>query len=117
MSQTKLKQICIFLIAIYTGLIATACIHRYLDSLARHGTIQWSQLVYPIKLVLISVSIYVYFYLKKNIDLAGDHFFTALIKLSPLRLLILLASSIFAFWQYTPFQIFVSPTRILFFKW
>ncbi len=113
----NLKKSSIILISMYTGLIATACVDRYLSSLARHGTIQWIHLIYPIKIVLLSVSFYVYFYLKKNINLADDNFFATLVKLSPLRILILLASSIFAFSQYTPSHIFLWPIKILLFRW
>jgi len=113
----NLKKSSIILISMYTGLIATACVDRYLSSLARHGTIQWIHLIYPIKIVLLSVSFYVYFYLKKNTDLSADNFWIALIKLSPARLSILLASSIFAFSQYTPAHVFLWPIKILLFRW
>jgi len=113
----NLKKLTLILISIYTGLIATACVERYLSSLARHGTIQWIHLIYPIKIILLSVSLYVYFYLKKNTDLSKDNFWIDLIKLSPARLSILLASSIFAFSQYTLAHIFLWPIKILIFRW
>lgn len=113
----NLKKLFITFISIYTGLIATACVTRYLDSLARHGDILWSHVIYPVKIVLLSVSIYVYVYLRKNIDLAEGHFLIDLIKLSPLRLGLLSLSSGFAFSQYEPYKLLFWPFKILLFRW
>ena len=111
------KKLVILLISIYTGLIATACVTRYLDSLARHGDILWRHIIYPVKIVLIAVSVHVYFYLRRNVDQAGGNFWVNLIKLSPLRLCVLLLSSIFAFSQYELSKLLFWPIKILFFRW
>lgn len=109
-----------YLIAIsfYTGLIGALCATRVMHSLARHGHIMWGMgILYTAKLVLIGVGIYTYKYLTREVKAKHycQNLLDFLIKLSPVRLLILIVSSGFVFEEFR--WSFFSMTRGLIFSW
>jgi hypothetical protein len=105
-------------ISFYTGLIAALCATRVMHSLARHGHIMWGMgMLYTAKLVFIGIGIYTYRYLTREVAAKynNQNLLNFLIKLSPVRLMVLVVSSGFVFeeFRWTSF----SMTRGLIFRW
>ncbi|MEI7531181.1 MAG: hypothetical protein WCK52_04560 [Betaproteobacteria bacterium] len=112
-----MKRIIIGVIALYTGIIANACLLRITFSFARHGQITWGDIFYPSKIILILVVIYTYLYLKKATINVDTNLLQFLIKLSRIRLIILVLSSAFAFWQFGFIRTLYLPLKVLFVLW
>ena len=108
----------LFGISFYTGLIAALCATRVMHSLARHGQIMWGMgLLYAAKLVLIVIGIYTYRYLAREVEAKyhNQNLLDFLIKLSPVRLMVLIVSSGFVLEEFG-WSVF-SMTRGLIFRW
>ncbi len=105
-------------ISFYTGLIAALCATRVMHSLARHGKIMWGMgILYTAKLVLIGIGIYTYRYLNRVVAVKyhNQNLLNFLIKVSPVRLMVLVVSSGFVLEEFR-WTIF-SMTRGLLFRW
>ena len=115
-----MKKFIIFLISLFIGTIADLCLIRVMDSLARHGQISWRDEIYPSKFVLFVVSIYAFDYLSKKLQGIDHGIIIALIKLNPIKTLLLsftTALVIWQFWGMNFIQVLLRPLKILLFVW
>jgi hypothetical protein len=112
-----MKKIFIVLISIYTGFIANACIERILDSLARHGTISWADLIYPSKMVLLGVTLTSYRYLIKCLGNFEPVSLITIVNKGRFQIILLVMASALVFTQFNVYQIFAHPVKMLFFRW
>ena len=114
--NTKFKKISLIIISIFLGFIANGCVVRILDSLARHGHISWTDIIYPSKIVFIGSSYLTYRYLKNSFNDFDGNIYGVFKKNVAFFILLAIATSL-VFSQYSIFQIFVNPLITLFLRW
>jgi hypothetical protein len=96
-----MQKILIAIIALYTGLIAIACLSKGVVKLMAHGYMSSQEFLYPAKIIFIAITVYVFLYLSKNIKARPESQSTLkfLVVLSPVRLGILVVATAFVIHQ------------------
>jgi len=96
-----MQKILLATIALYTSLIAIACLSKGVVKLMAHGYMSSLDFLYPAKIIFVAIAVYVYLYLSKNLKAKTESEPTLkfLVTLSPVRLGILIVATAFVIYQ------------------
>ncbi|MBT8519228.1 hypothetical protein G6645_09180 [Polynucleobacter paneuropaeus] len=96
-----MQKILVAIIALYTGLIAIACLSKGVVKLMAHGYMSSQDFLYPAKIIFVVIAAYVFIYLSKHLKAKPESESTLkfLVVLSPFRLGILVVATAFVIYQ------------------
>ena len=96
-----MQKILVAIIALYTSLIAIACLSKGVVKLMAHGYMSSQDFLYPAKIIFVAIVVYVNLYLTKNLKAKPESESTLkfLVVLSPVRLGILVVATAFVIYQ------------------
>ena len=118
MKLKKIHLILIFLISLYIGIIATDCFQRIMLSLARHGLMSWREYLYDTKIILIAATFLAYKYLVKSVqDTQGNFTQNFIANNLPLFIGVTIATRLVFSQFLTLYMIYISPLKLLLFRW
>jgi hypothetical protein len=117
MKNIKYQTFLVIALSIYAGLIFNDCVMRVLDSLARHGHIVWADVIYITKVVLIATTYLSYRYISKIFTGVENSSYKSIISKNIIPIFLLAIASAFVFSQYSLFNAFVVPIKVLFLLW
>jgi len=118
MNNLAIQKITIYILAVYTGLIATNCLQRVMASLARHGSMSWREYLYDSKIILLIAIYLAYKHFSKVLEVNKAHFYKSLLSQNLLLLAGIIIATRLVFSQTSsPYKIYIHPFVLLFFKW